>query len=116
MYTQSYFERSKPKPHHDRAKTIVKGRTIITLGNHHASEGIEGTYERLVNKDHALSYHYRDRHTTVYKGKSIKSIYNITDTTLMKYDKILYRKVNDVCEKVYEDGICPCINIIKDWL
>lgn len=98
MYSQKYLTRSNPYEHHARAKMIGKGKFLNLLSNHNYLESAKYKYERLVQANEALLFHYRD-------GSETKT--GITDKAALKYGAELHPKVDQICQIVFPDGVCP---------
>lgn len=98
MYSLSYFNRSAPFNHAVRSKVIGKRKLIINLENHYISKYVKGKFERKVNSNEALLYHYREQ--------SIAKTHNYKDTTAIKYAAELSKNVDEVCRRVYSYGKC----------
>jgi hypothetical protein len=107
LYSQVKFGRFKNESlyhkHHIRSKYIAKARQSIELANHYLYKGTNNTREYLVSMDEGLLFHYRDN-----CGYSYCTPENtVTDLTARSYGKNLWQIVDRVCNKLFEDGICP---------
>ncbi|XP_055858888.1 uncharacterized protein LOC129921187 isoform X2 [Episyrphus balteatus] len=102
LYTQVKVQRTfLPLPPHQRSKCIVNGRTTIEMGNHQVWRQLEGISETNVHIRDGLMFHYREKCI----GCRVDPL--IVDFTARRFGSIIWDQVDDVCVKVFQNGICP---------
>lgn len=69
---------------------------------HFVHRGTFKSTEKFIAKTEALNFHYRD---LCLKDDCRDN--NVTDRTARKFGTRLWRSVNEVCGKIFEDGVCP---------
>lgn len=109
LYTQAKIIRIKNsigdyKWFNVRTKLIGKRDEIIEIGNHYVWEAFSGTKEHYVDSKDALMLHYRDKCTA---GKADCLQGTVKDYSTRKFGEQLWKEVDRVCAKIFDDGICP---------
>lgn len=113
LYTQALTTRMRDvtgdvKWYRVRTKGIAKRDFVIETGNHYSWSGIRGTKEKLVSHEDAMMYHYRDHCLVGYCDKPMTE-----DNFGRKFATKLWKNVDEVCGKVFTNGICPIGEIIN---
>jgi hypothetical protein len=88
---------------------IAKGKNILELGNHMVYKAIKDKSEYLVQPNEGLSYHYRDICLDNYCNAP-----RMEDKSARRYGKDLWNNVDQVCAKLFENGICVFNNNDKN--
>lgn len=107
LYTQALTTRMRDvtgdiKWYRVRTKGIAKRDFVTETGNHYSWSGIKGTREKLVSHSDAMMYHYRDHCLVGYCNKPMT-----VDSFARKFESQLWKNVEEVCGKVFSNGICP---------
>lgn len=85
-----------------RTKGIAKRDFVIETGNHYSWSGVKGTKEKIISHNDAMMYHYRDHCLVGYCNLPMTR-----DTFARKFASKIWQKVDEICEKVFDNGICP---------
>lgn len=102
LYTQAQTTRMSHLGRHVRTKYIAKGDSVIEVGNHFVWQFIYGTREFKVDEKYGALHHYRDN-CEIFKFCDEKKF---KDEHARKFSDELWKNVDDVCKKVYGDGVC----------
>jgi hypothetical protein len=78
---------------------VAKAKQLIKLSNHVYLEALRDTKERVLDPKEAVMFHYRK--------PSLNFTFDAVDKTAHKYSEELYKRVDGVCQEIFEDGICP---------
>lgn len=107
LYTQALVTRMKfvtgdMKWFRVRTKFIAKRDSVTDVGNHYIWKGTKGTKEYFVSHEDGMMYHYREHCLIGYCGEP-----TVDDFHARKFATQLFRKVDDVCGKVFKNKECP---------
>jgi hypothetical protein len=78
---------------------VAKAKHLIKLSNHIYLKAIRDTNDRVMEPSEALMFHYRK--------PSLNFTFDKVDTTAYKYSNELYKNVDELCAKIFNDGVCP---------
>lgn len=105
LYTQVQITRQQYIfPAYARSKYIVKGQSVIEIGNHFIWQSLKGKREFVVPAEDGLLFHYRD--DCVPEMPCLKSP-KVKDDRARVFDPFIWQSVDFVCAKIFADGKCP---------
>lgn len=107
LYTQALLTRLEAatgdsKWYRVRTKFIAKRNSVTEVGNHFVWRNVKGSSEFFVNLNDAVMYHYRENCLNGYCGSNTAE-----DNFARKFSSEIYKRVDEVCGKVFSNGICP---------
>lgn len=107
LYSQVQTQRtSNFFPHQKRF--VVKSHQAVELHKHSVSIAMPGKIDFKIPTDDALAFHYEK-----FCSGRICNSHIIEDKTAQQYGNILWTNVDDVCRKVFEDGVCQTRQLFK---
>lgn len=106
LYTQAKIKRLHAADElHTRSKYIAKGDSVFEVGYYFVWLADQNTKEFEVNTSLGALHHYRDE--CAFENFDYCDRPTETEDHARKFGELLWKNVDEVCQKVFEDGICP---------